>query len=52
MANINIIPKFVQALLVPGDEAGLEVDAEGTKYEYMSMFCERDAEQNHVLRGS
>jgi len=42
--------KFVQAVLVPGEEGGLDVDAEGTKYMY--VFCERNAEQNHVLRDS
>ena len=46
MANINIIPKFVQALLVPGDEAGLEVDAEGTKYEYCP--CSVNVMQNKI----
>jgi hypothetical protein len=47
MRNINI-PKFVQALLVPCKGAGLEVDAEGTKY--LSMFCEHKAGQNHIVR--
>jgi len=42
------MPKFVQALLVPGEEGGLEVDAKGTKY--MFVFCEHNARQNHILR--
>jgi hypothetical protein len=29
---MNVIPKFVQALLRPGDEASLEADTGGTKY--------------------
>ena len=39
--------KFVQAVLVPGEEVGLEVDAEGTKCMY--VFCEHNAGQNHIL---
>ena len=39
--------KFVQPVLVPGEEGGLDVGAEGTKYLY--VFCEHNAGQNHVL---
>ena len=46
------MPKFVQALLVPGEEGGPGEDAKGTKYVYMHVFCEHNAGQNHILRGS
>ena len=35
------MPKSVQAVLVPGEEVGLDVGAEGTKYMY--VFCEHNA---------
>jgi hypothetical protein len=46
--NINIISKIMQALLVPSEEVGPEVDADGPGYR--SMFREQHTGLNHNLK--
>ena len=46
--NIHTIKKNTEALVVTGEETGLEVNAEKTKYMVISQY--QNAGQNHYIK--